>query len=92
MSAILFSPVASVIPAEATVPSLVLVGLMMMTIARDIPWTSYEEAIPAFVTLLTPFSNSPPVKCASCIRCCCSLQLRSRCISAFPLPSNYDQL
>jgi AGZA family xanthine/uracil permease-like MFS transporter len=49
LSAILLSPVASVIPAEATAPSLILVGLMMMTIVQDIPWTSYEEAIPAFI-------------------------------------------
>jgi len=38
---------------------LILVGLMMMTIVQDIPWTSYEEAIPAFVTLLLmPFTYS----------------------------------
>ena len=31
----------------------------MMTIIQDIPWTSYEEAIPAFVTLLLmPFTYS----------------------------------
>jgi adenine/guanine/hypoxanthine permease len=36
ISAILLSPVASVIPVEATAPSLILVGLMMMTIAQDI--------------------------------------------------------
>ena len=50
---------ASIIPAEATEPSLILVGLMMMTIVQDIPWTSHEEAIPAFVTLLLmPFTYS----------------------------------
>jgi len=31
----------------------------MMTIVQDIPWTSYEAAIPAFVTLvLMPFTYS----------------------------------
>ena len=59
LSAILLSPVASVIPPEATAPSLILVGLMMMTIVQDIPWTTYEEAIPAFVTfLLMPLTYS----------------------------------
>ena len=59
VSAILLSPAASVIPAEAIAPCLILVGLMMMTIVQDIPWTSYEEAIPAFVTLLLmPFTYS----------------------------------
>jgi AGZA family xanthine/uracil permease-like MFS transporter len=47
-----FSPLASVIPAQATAPALVLVGFYMMTVARDIPWDDYEEAVPAFVTML----------------------------------------
>jgi adenine/guanine/hypoxanthine permease len=59
ISAILLSPVASVIPAEATAPSLIFVGLMMMTVVQEIPWTSHDEAIPAFVTLLLmPFTYS----------------------------------
>ena len=41
-----FSPLASVIPAQATAPALVIVGFYMMTVARDIPWDDYEEAIP----------------------------------------------
>ena len=54
-----FSPLASVIPAQATAPALIVVGFFMMTIARDIPWEDYEEAIPAFVTMLTmPFTWS----------------------------------
>jgi len=48
-----------VIPAQATAPALIVVGFFMMTIARDIPWEDYEEAIPAFVTMLTmPFTWS----------------------------------
>jgi AGZA family xanthine/uracil permease-like MFS transporter len=54
-----FSPLASVIPAQATAPALVIVGFYMMTVARDIPWDDYEEAIPAFVTMLVmPFTWS----------------------------------
>jgi AGZA family xanthine/uracil permease-like MFS transporter len=54
-----FSPLASVIPAQATAPALIVVGFYMMTIARDIPWDDYEEAIPAFVTMLVmPFTWS----------------------------------
>jgi AGZA family xanthine/uracil permease-like MFS transporter len=54
-----FSPLASVIPAQATAPALVLVGFYMMTVARDIPWDDHEEAVPAFVTiLLMPFTWS----------------------------------
>ena len=57
--AMFFSPLASVIPAQATAPALIVVGFFMMTIARDIPWEDYEEAIPAFVTMLAmPFTWS----------------------------------
>ncbi len=33
----LFSPLAGVIPAQATAPALIVVGFYMMTLARDIP-------------------------------------------------------
>src|SRR6267142_1616869 len=53
------SPLASVIPAQATAPALIIVGFYMMTVARDIAWDDYEEAIPAFVTMLVmPFTWS----------------------------------
>ena len=47
-----FSPLAGIIPAEATAPALILVGFLMMGTLRDIPWKNYEESIPAFLTLL----------------------------------------
>ncbi len=50
--AMFFSPLAAVIPAQATAPALILVGFYMMTIVREIPWDDYEEAVPAFVTML----------------------------------------
>ncbi|HKB26519.1 MAG TPA: NCS2 family permease [Methylomirabilota bacterium] len=57
--AMFFSPLAAVIPAQATAPALIIVGFFMMTIAREIPWDDYEEAIPAFVTMLAmPFTWS----------------------------------
>ena len=59
LGAMFFSPLASVIPAQATAPALIIVGFFMMGIARDIPWDDYEEAIPAFVTMLMmPFTWS----------------------------------
>ncbi|MGH7279522.1 MAG: hypothetical protein ACREJG_12660 [Candidatus Rokuibacteriota bacterium] len=45
-----FAPLASVIPAQATAPALIIVGFY--SIVREIPWDDYEEAIPAFVTML----------------------------------------
>lgn len=54
-----FAPLASVIPAQATAPALIIVGFYMMTIVTEIPWGDYEEAIPAFVTMLAmPFTWS----------------------------------
>jgi adenine/guanine/hypoxanthine permease len=50
--AMFFSPLAAVIPAQATAPALILVGFYMMTIVREIPWDDYEEAVPAFVTMM----------------------------------------
>ena len=53
------SPLASVIPAQATAPALIIVGFYMMSVARDIPWDDFEEAIPAFTTMLVmPFTWS----------------------------------
>src|SRR5438309_6338785 len=57
--AMFFAPLASVIPAQATAPALIIVGFFMMSIVRDIPWDDYEEAIPAFMTMLAmPFTWS----------------------------------
>ena len=54
-----FSPLASVIPAQATAPALIIVGLYMMGVAREIDWDDHAEAIPAFVTMLVmPFTWS----------------------------------
>jgi AGZA family xanthine/uracil permease-like MFS transporter len=54
-----FSPLAGVIPAQATAPALIIVGFYMMSIAQEIAWSDYEEAIPAFVTMLVmPFAWS----------------------------------
>jgi len=59
LGAMWFAPLASVIPAQATAPALVMVGFYMMSVARDIPWDDYEAAIPAFVTMLVmPFTWS----------------------------------
>jgi len=59
LTAMFFSPLASVIPAQATAPALIIVGFFMMGIVREIPWEDYEQAIPAFVTMLAmPFTWS----------------------------------
>ncbi|QIG41640.1 NCS2 family permease [Nocardioides anomalus] len=57
--AILLTPLVAVIPSEAAVPALVLVGFLMMQQVREIDWTDLEIAIPAFLTIvLMPFTYS----------------------------------
>src|SRR5919107_104012 len=36
-----------------TAPALIVVGFLMMTEVRQIPWDRFDEAIPAFLTILT---------------------------------------
>ncbi|HYP24291.1 MAG TPA: NCS2 family permease [Actinomycetota bacterium] len=56
---ILFSPLAEIIPLEAAAPALVVVGFLMMTAVRDIPWDDVDVALPAFLTIvLMPFTYS----------------------------------
>ncbi|MGM0124629.1 xanthine/uracil/vitamin C permease [Enterococcus sp. AZ194] len=44
----LFSPLIAIVPAQATAPALILVGVMMLASFKDIEWTDLEEAVPAF--------------------------------------------
>src|SRR5690242_12997455 len=54
-----FAPIVKIIPNEAAVPALVLVGFLMMTQVRNIEWDDVEIAIPAFLTIvLMPFTYS----------------------------------
>lgn len=54
-----FTPVVRLIPSEAAVPALVLVGFLMMQQVTEIHWSDVEIAIPAFLTIvLMPFTYS----------------------------------
>ena len=56
---ILLTPLVSLIPSEAAVPALVLVGFLMMQQVTEIDWADLEIAIPAFLTIvLMPFTYS----------------------------------
>lgn len=50
--ALFFSPLFLAIPAAATGPVLVIVGVMMTSSVRDIEWNDFSESIPAFLTML----------------------------------------
>lgn len=57
--ALFLSPLFIMIPAPATAPSLVLVGLFMMSPIKEIELEDYTEAIPAFLTIIMmPLSYS----------------------------------
>lgn len=50
--ALFFSPLFLSIPAAATTPVLVIVGLFMLSPVKDIDLDNYAEAIPAFITIV----------------------------------------
>jgi AGZA family xanthine/uracil permease-like MFS transporter len=53
------SPLISAVPAIATAPALVLVGVFMMKPVIKINWLAMEEAVPAFIAMvLIPFTYS----------------------------------
>ncbi len=57
--AMFLTPLVAVVPFEAATPALVVVGFLMMTQIRDINWSDYGVAIPAFLTVvLMPFTYS----------------------------------
>ncbi len=56
---IFLAPLVAVIPSEAAVPALILVGFLMMQQVKGISWDDLEIAIPAFLTIvLMPFTYS----------------------------------
>jgi AGZA family xanthine/uracil permease-like MFS transporter len=56
---VFLAPLVSVIPSEAAVPALVLVGFLMMQQVKGISWDDLDIAIPAFLTIvLMPFTYS----------------------------------
>ncbi len=55
----IFAPIVRIIPNEAAVPALVVVGFLMMMQVKNIDWDDMEIAIPAFLTIiLMPFAYS----------------------------------
>ncbi|MDU7242695.1 NCS2 family permease [Clostridium sp.] len=53
------TPIAGMIPSEATAPALILIGLLMITGVKDIEFNDFTEAFPAFATIVfTAFTSS----------------------------------
>lgn len=54
-----FFPIFAIVPASATAPALIIVGLFMMEPIKDIDFKDFTEAIPAFLTItMMPFAYS----------------------------------
>lgn len=59
LASLLILPLAGLVPAAATAPALIIVGVLMMGAVREIPWDDFTQALPAFLTIvLMPFTNS----------------------------------
>lgn len=57
--AMIIAPLTKIVPYEAAAPALVIVGFLMMTQVRKIPFDDFSIAIPAFLTIiLMPFTYS----------------------------------
>lgn len=53
------TPLTGIVPQQAAAPALVVVGFLMVTQLRYIPWTDWEIAIPAYLAIaLMPFTYS----------------------------------
>lgn len=57
--ALFIAPIFTLVPAAATAPALITVGMFMMEPIMDIDFRDYTEAIPAFLTIaMMPFAYS----------------------------------
>jgi AGZA family xanthine/uracil permease-like MFS transporter len=52
LAALLFNPIISIIPAAATAPALVIVGVFMMQSIAELDLRDFAKAVPAVVTML----------------------------------------
>ncbi|MFT8363779.1 MAG: NCS2 family permease [Sporolactobacillus sp.] len=48
----LFSPLLAVVTSQVTAPALIIVGVLMASALKQIPWDEFEVAVPAFLTVL----------------------------------------
>ena len=59
LGAIVFAPVINIIPAQATAPALIFVGILMLSNIKDVDFSSMDNALPAFCTIVfMPFTYS----------------------------------
>jgi adenine/guanine/hypoxanthine permease len=52
LAAVLLTPLATLVPAQATAPVLIIVGYLMVTLVKDINFSDLEEGLPALLALI----------------------------------------
>ncbi|WP_130807601.1 NCS2 family permease [Senegalia massiliensis] len=56
---IFLTPIAGMIPSEATAPALIIIGLLMLSGIKDIDFSDFTESFPAFATIIfTAYTSS----------------------------------
>lgn len=64
------TPIALMIPAAATAPVLIMIGLLMVPAIKEINFSDYSDSIPAFLTIVTMvFTFNPALGIAVGILC-----------------------
>lgn len=59
LAAMFVTPLTAIVPIEAAAPALVIVGALMIGQVRDIDFTKFDVALPAFLTIVVmPFTYS----------------------------------
>ena len=59
LASIIFAPFVSVVPAAATAPALIFVGVLMLGNMKDVDFSDMTNALPAFCTIVfMPFTYS----------------------------------
>ncbi|WP_228201948.1 NCS2 family permease [Clostridium prolinivorans] len=57
--ALFISPIVGIVPSAATAPALIIVGVLMISSIMNINFEDFEEALPAFLTIvMMPFTYS----------------------------------
>lgn len=57
--ALFFSGIVAIIPAQATAPALIVIGILMLQTITEVDFSSFDDAVPAFLTIaIMPFTYS----------------------------------
>lgn len=49
---VFFYKIIGIVPPQATAPALIIVGYLMLTVVKDMEWSHFEDAFPAFLAVI----------------------------------------